>query len=242
VAWIPFQIGGDTHGDELDKNAARAFFEFAKIWKPKIRVHLGDAFNLVALRKGAGDDERRVSIASDFEAGKQFLEEFQPTAFLLGNHDVRFHRIAEEDNGMLSDKATDCIKEIEALCAKMKCRILPYDVHDGVFELGQLKVIHGFHHGLHAARQAALVYGAVLQGHVHAIQQYSLESRENRIGRSIGCLCNLRMKWLATKINSLRHRHGFAYGVYNDKSGLYHVYQAESVDGKWILPTGLKEI
>ena len=37
--------------------------------------------------------------------------------------------------------------------------------------------------------------------------------------------------------NTLRQSHGWAYGVLNRATGAYHVWQAEKIDGQWILPT-----
>lgn len=55
--------------------------------------------------------------------------------------------------------------------------------------------------------------------------------------RHCGCLCALDQDYNARQPNTLRQSHGFAYGVINAKSGDFHVWQAEEVGGKWIVPS-----
>lgn len=65
---------------------------------------------------------------------------------------------------------------------------------------------------------------------------------ERRVARAVGCLCALEMDYNSRQPNTLRQAHGWAYGVINRKTGAYHVWQAEEIEGKWLLPTDLKAI
>jgi hypothetical protein len=47
------------------------------------------------------------------------------------------------------------------------------------------------------------------------------------------------MPYNARMVKTLRHAHGFAYGVINQFSGDYHVWQAEEVGGVWMLPSDI---
>lgn len=241
MSLIRFIVVGDIHGDEQDKESVRCFFDHVKDWKPEIRILNGDLWNFNAFRKGASEEERRCSIKDDFEMGWNFMHQFHPTQFLLGNHDVRLWRIWEENKGVVSDYCGQLAKEIKDHCHKHNCRIYPYDSRYGVFKKGSLKVLHGYHHGVSAARAHALVYGSCLFSHIHSIDEAPIPGLDRRVARSIGCVCSLDMDFEAHRTAKLRKAHGWAFGLLNDVTGGYHVYQAEKVDHHWIIPTDFKK-
>lgn len=240
--WDKFVVFSDNHGDMVHPGAKRVVKSFLKSWQPSIRIHAGDNWDFRPLRRKASDEERRELMRSDFDAGMDFLKLMQPTHFLRGNHDERLWDLAKDHNGILSEYAGTLVEEASVLLKSMKTKMLPYDKRAGVLEIGKLKVIHGYAHGVNAARRSALAYGSVLMGHAHSIQSSSIEGLENRVGRIIGCLCVLDMEYSRATMASLVHRHGFAYGVIDRKTGEYHVSQAESINGTWIVPTDMKEI
>ncbi len=242
MAWVPFVAAADIHGDQQDPNVVRAFHKFCKDWKPKHRIAAGDVWDFRALRRKASEDEKRESLLLDYQKGSEFIDEFQPTVFLEGNHDARLRYLRDLHKGPASDLAAKCLNEINTKFGKIKCQQYPYHKVNGVYRLGNLKVIHGFFCGVTAARRSAQVYGSVLVFHGHGIQEASIEGIENRIGRMCGCLCKLDMDYVETSMPSLMWRHGWAYGVVNDKTGRYQVWQAECIDGIWLLPTGFKEL
>lgn len=179
----------DNHGDMADPGALKAFWEFLEFWKPTIRVHLGDCFDLRCLRRKASPEEQRETTGLDIESGCAFLRKLKPTHWLRGNHDERLYDAMKSDDGKLSDFAGFVAEEVNE--ATKGCEIFPYDKRKGVLKLGHLKFVHGYHAGLTAARIAAQVYGSVVMGHVHTIEQYSIPGLERRIGRCCGCLCKL---------------------------------------------------
>lgn len=237
-----FVFASDLHGDQSEVSATDALAKFIEAFKPKLRIFGGDLWDFRPLRRKACEDERRESMAADYEAGLRWLKGFKPNYFLRGNHDERLWELAAKDRGVESDYAMSGVIEITALLAKMKCRMLPYHNRDGVLRIGHLKMLHGFHAGVNAARQTALVYGSALFGHVHTIDEHSIPGLERRVARSVGCLCKLSMEYNVRTPSALRHSHGFAYGVVNEKTGSYHVWQAEEIDGKWILPSDFVEL
>lgn len=224
----------DTHGDMIDPNTRRVILKFKEIWKPEIRVHGGDAYDNRSLRSKASEEERRESLLLDHAEGDAFLQEYEPTEFLEGNHDFRIRFLAELNNGVKSDFARVVDKEFHNMLKRFRCHWYPYDKRHGVCKLGKLKVIHGYSCGQNAAYRAALTYGNVLMGHVHAIQHVSIPSLENRIGWTCGCACKLDMDYLSANLQSLTHRHGFAYGIIKD-NGEFEVFQAQEVNGRWLL-------
>ena len=238
MSFTRFMAVFDPHGDEIDPHASEAMFNFKEnYWKPKIVIHGGDNFDFRAIRKKATEEERRDSMIEDYDAGMNFLKRLKPTYFLRGNHDERLWDLANEDRGVISDFAFKGCGEIEAELDKMGCHMLPYDKRKGVLRLGHLKIIHGYICGVTAARRTAQIYGSVLMGHGHAIQQASIEGLEQRTGMMAGCLCKLNLDYMRASTGSLVWEHGFCFGIINEKTGHYFVNQARKIDGKWILPS-----
>lgn len=242
MSFTRFIFASDVHGDQQDPVANDALFQFMEAWKPKLRVFGGDLWDFRPLRRKATEDERRESMAKDYEAGLEWLKRFKPHVFLRGNHDERLWDLAARNKGVESDYAMKGVIEIITLTQKMKCEMLPYHNRDGVYRIGHLKMLHGFSSGINAARATALVYGSCLFGHVHTIDEHSIPGLERRVARSVGCLCRLAMDYNVRTPSALRHSHGFAYGIINEKTGAYNVFQAEEIDGKWMLPTDICEV
>jgi len=225
-----------------DAKANNALFKFIKQWKPGIRVLVGDLWDFRPIRGGASDDEKHQSMEKDFEAGGQWLDNFQPHYFIRGNHDERLWFLAESGDGVRADYAGKCILEIESTVKKMRCRMLPYHKRDGILRLGHLKILHGFASGVYASRQTALVYGSALFGHIHCIDEHAIAGLDRRVARACGCLCKLDMDYNSRMPMTLRQAHGFAYGVIHQKTGKYFVWQAEEVNGEWMLPSDVVSI
>jgi hypothetical protein len=242
MSWDKYIVVGDSHGDNVSKDASVGFFKFLKIWKPKYRIHCGDVFDARPLRRGASDEEKRQEILSDFRAGMSFIDEMKPNFITWGNHDSRIFDLANNGVGMMKEYGRELVSEIESKLNKLKCTTLEYHKRTGVLHIGKLRVIHGFSAGANAARESARTYGSVLMGHVHSIQSASIPGLDNRVGRAIGAMCNLDLDYNRATMSSLAHAHGFGYGAINSKSGDYVFHQAEFINGKWLLPTGLIEI
>lgn len=242
MSWQRFVFATDFHGDMHDPTAVKALLRFCDMWKPELRVFGGDLFDFRPLRKKADAEEKRQSMMQDYADGVGFLREFAPNVFLRGNHDERLWDLAQEDNGILSDYARKASQEIEAELHKMRCRMLPYDRRTGVYKVGHLKMLHGYAAGVHAARKHALVYGSCLFGHIHSIDHVTLERIERTMARSVGCLCALDMVYSRATMGSLRHAHGWAYGVVNSKTGDFHVWQAEKVGGQFMVAADIVRV
>lgn len=242
MPWTRFLGGFDIHGDKQDAAANKVFFKFADIWKPQIRICGGDLFDLRPLRRGASADEQRESLEKDWEAGAEWFEKFKPDYFLRGNHDERLYDLALTGVGLAGDWAASKVGVLEAMVKKHHCRMLPYHKRGGILRLGRMKMLHGFHCGIYAARQTALVYGSCLFGHVHTIDEHSIPRLDRTVARSVGCLCSTDLEYSSRQPNTLRQANGFIYGVLNSKTGDYHVFQGEEIGGKWVLPTDTVEL
>lgn len=223
----------DSHGDQADPSATRAFWEFCRYWKPTIRIAGGDHFDFRHLRAKAGEGERYESAQHDFDCGLNFLRKFKPTHVCWGNHDDRVWQQLSHPNQNVVDAATRAVEEIED--AVKGAKVIPYDKRQFI-QIGDLKIIHGFATGPGAGRRTATVYGRVLMGHNHHKEIASVEGIEEHTCFVSGCLCRLDMPYNARNLASLRHSHGWAYGVAYP-NGHTTCYLASNVKGVWHLPT-----
>lgn len=231
----------DLHGDKLHPVTVSTFREFVADFKPQIKVFSGDAFDLRALRLKATDAEKRESMKRDIDTGSEFLQWYEPSYYLIGNHEDRLFYWAKHGEGVKREYAARAVTEFKDWAKKAHVKVLEYHKTRGILRLGHLKMLHGFFVGKFAAKRTAEVYGACLVGHTHTIDEFPIPGLERRVCRCIGCLCTLDMEYDKTKPDSLRHAHGWAYGLLNDKTGCFHVEQAERIDGHWLIPTAFKD-
>lgn len=239
-----FVVAGDNHGDQVERVASTALLAFCRDFRPDIAVHLGDCWDFRNLRKGASDDEKAASLEDDWDAGRDFLRSFlqhgkTTRVFLRGNHDERLWDFRESATGLLRDYAADGIKRVEDTVRQAKAKMLPYDSELGVYELGSLSLLHGYHHGVGACRQHANIYGNCLFGHVHTIESAPVPSRKPAEARSIGCICRRDMTYVNRKTAKLRWGQGWAYGFLFD-DGSYQLFQARNINGTFYAATQIK--
>lgn len=203
-----FLAVADSHGDMQDDQTISALLEFKKDFKPDIRVHLGDVWDLRNLRSGASEEDKNKSLNDDWEMGFEFFSDFFDGAgenhLLFGNHDDRIFQASRSSSGQLRDYAEDKIKLIKKECRRFGVRTYPYDAALGVCRIGKLKAIHGYHAGQSAARSHANVYGNVIFGHTHTIESAAVPSLEPAESRAIGCLCKRDMDYINAKTGKLR--------------------------------------
>jgi predicted phosphodiesterase len=231
----------DTHGDMIDPKAEKALKELVSDFKPTIRIHGGDLWDLRCLRRGASGEETLEDLRADLDAGRDFIEWFKPTHFLRGNHDERLVDAMESHNPVLRRFACTEWQSIVDHLKAVGCRkILPYGKRHGVLQYKTIAFCHGFSAGIYAAAAHARIYGNVVFGHTHAIDAFSIPGIQERVGRNAGCLCRLDMAYNRGQLNTLRQSHGFAYG-FLARNGAHRVFQAQEIYGKWLFPTEFKE-
>ena len=223
-----------------DAKAVAAFFKFKDAFQPDIRICGGDIYDLRPLRRKCDEHERREGLKDDIDAGNSFLERYLPHYHILGNHEGRLWHLAERAEGILLEYANAAIADFEKRARAMRCKVLPYDKREGVLKLGDLSFVHGYASGVSAARTHAQVYGDVVFGHIHRPSQFTVPGHPKpHTGYSTGCLCKLDMGYDSAHIGSLAHRHGFAYGVVNERTGSFKVFSAEEMEGVWLMPSDL---
>lgn len=226
----------DSHAAKINPHCENAVMDFIKDFRPTVRIHLGDAWDLEALREGATPQEQEASIKEDFDEAKRFLYRYykggEENYYLEGNHDrVRIERFARSRQAIVQEAAADALRQMTAIQRRCKCVVLPYDSRLGVLRLGHLKAVHGYASGETAVRKHARVYGNVLLGHIHTIESVPVENPDGPAeARAIGALCHIDMSYNSRQLNKLRHANGFAYG-YLFEDGSYQILQAREIAG-----------
>lgn len=238
-----FTICSDVHGSLLDTVATKACLSFVREYKPEIRVIAGDLFDFAAIRNGASFEERAMSMRDDFEAGSRFAREFfkggKENHLMLGNHDVRAWDLRDSTDAVRADLGQMMVRDIEGLARGCKAKLWPYDSREGVLEIGHLKVVHGYHTGVSACASHSRIYGNVVFGHVHSIENYQTPGLRQQEARAIGCLCNLNPDYANRKTGKLRWAHGWAAGhVFED--GTYSIFQVRGVNGQFHAPSAFR--
>lgn len=230
---------GDNHGALVHRADADAFFDFCKSFKPHIKVHLGDNWDLANLRRGADPREEGDDMEPDLTAGFMFLDRFKPNVFLLGNHDWRLWKAMQDARGLVRQFAKDTISKIEKTCNWMNCRVLPYHSREGVYKYGNLSFVHGYHAGVGAIAQHARIYRNVVLGHLHTCGSVSERGVDSPTAYCVGGLGDhSKMEYAAQRTATLAWGPGWAYGVVNERTGNFQVWIAQKMDGRFVYPTG----
>lgn len=239
-----FVIAADNHGDQVDPETAAALFGFIADFKPALRIHAGDVWDLRNLRRGASDEDRADSLLNDWGMGNDFLRRFfdggRENHLLRGNHDERPWQYLKNTNGFVRDAALIAIEAIENLVGKCRAQMLPYDARLGVLRIGELKVVHGYAVGINAARRHAITYRNCLFGHTHNTDVAGVETDHGIAeARGIGASCKIDMAWNSHMLAKLRHQNAFCYGLAFD-NGTYQLNQAKKIDGKFHISSEFK--
>ena len=237
-------VMGDNHGNHADPETLKAILAFCKEWRPHHRVHLGDNFDLAALRKGvkAGDKEASAAaLKEDIEAGCRWVEQYQPTHFLMGNHE---HRIRDAMHNTDSITQLEALKDVDATMRRVLRRsgakvVREYTVEDGFIDIGPVTFTHGFFHGNDAILKMAHRFNsgpgrAVVMGHLHRAEQHNLERRGGGAVWICGCACDLRLQYAERRPSTLRWQNSFMAFVIRGED--YIGRQAHRFAGKWVMP------
>jgi predicted phosphodiesterase len=239
-----FVIVSDIHGSMMDERACKAALSFTKDFKPDVKVIAGDLWDFSAIRKGASEDEKQLSMRDDFDAGATFANSFFSGGgekhLMLGNHDVRAHDLRFSPCAVKKDLGMMMVRDINQVAHRNNAKIWDYDARTGVLDLGHLRVVHGFHTGMSACAAHSRIYGNVVFGHIHSIESFQTPGLEQREARSIGCLCSLNPDYANRKTGKLRWSHGWGFGwLFSD--GTYQINQARNVEGDFYAPTEIKK-
>jgi len=241
-----FIFCSDLHGDNQHHKTVDALFKFTDIYKPNKRIFGGDLFDFRQIRRGVGGAEKQESMLADVGAGLEFLTSWNPDVFLLGNHDQRlWDTAAWHKDGLVRDTAERGVSDIQKKCKKLGCKIIPYRSDRGYYDLGRVRMIHGYATGIYASKKMAEIYspasGIVLHGHTHAIQNHSVPRIGGGRGMGVGCMARLDPEYNRHQTGRLIHAHGWAYGFVDGSD--WECFQAKKTTrGQWVVAVNLTTI
>jgi hypothetical protein len=237
-------VMGDNHGNHGDQDTLKAVLDFCKEFKPTHRVHLGDNWDLAALRKGVSNQDKEASWAvlkDDLEQGAEWLAKYRPTHFLNGNHDWRVR-----DAMYNTDSITklDALKDVDLAMSKAirqsGCKVVkPYTVQKGYVDIGPMTFTHGFFHGNDAILKMAHRFNSgpghgLVMGHLHRAEQHNLERRGGGAVWICGCACDTQLQYAERRPSTLRWQNSFMAFII--KGEHYIGRQAHKFNGRWEMP------
>ena len=221
----------DTHGDRRNINIIKAFRSFCDEFKPDLIIHLGDNWELSALRAGANEHEKNQDILPDLEAGMDTLIQVFSTrrkkvrkVYLWGNHDLRrvdrFQKAARAEvrhaANVLKKQMTDCVDSLVD-------ESYPYCSARGVFEYQGINFLHGYAHGVYARRKHAFSYGNCVIGHIHSDGQDRVEALGHPMCVSVPCASDVYPEFSRSQMMPLRHTSGFSWGFLCKTRGIFQI-------------------
>jgi len=233
---------GCSHGMLVCPKAVKVAQRFMADWKPKHRVHLGDAFDFAALRRGASPEERAEKMKYDYQCGIQLLEWYKPQILTLGNHDYRIWRAAHEtSNAVQAELLESFCMEVEDTFRKMGIKWTEYGVANyAQLPMGGVKLLHGYMSTMNPAKSHYERYGDCILAHVHKPDYHEARHIDGGKAYTVGTLADIsRMTYADSYTAKLGWRQSFLYGLHNTKTGKWHAWQAVNDNGDWISPHGI---
>ena len=233
---------GCTHGDLFDESNESIIKNFIADWKPKHRVHLGDAWDFRALRKKAEAEERAEGIQRDYQAGLQLLKWFKPTLMTLGNHDHRVWRAAHEtSNGVLAELCGQFANTIEDDLRKLRIQWVPWGVHNYLtLPMGGPKLLHGYRSTMYPAKAHFDNYGPCITAHVHRPDSHEARHIDGGKAFCVGTLGDIKKMTYADNYPAkLGWRQSFLYGLHHKRTGKWQAWECVKEGGEWISPHGV---
>jgi len=235
--WKRFIALGCNHGNLADQSALKEVLAFKERWKPDTTMHLGDCYDLAALRTGAkGTSDESVSIMDDFNAGTSFLRDLRPNYFFLGNHSSRLYKLQNHHNAIISHCAGQVIGDINDLAKDLKFKIIPYDIDMGWRKFGDCDFGHGYMFNMAAIRDHAEMRGKCVIAHLHRVGQEPGRRSDHPVGYCVGALCDIsRMDYAKTQRSRTAWSQGFAWGEYCDTETVVRL-ERRCNSGAWRMP------
>lgn len=237
--WKRFFVVADTHGSFIHWPDAEKMLRHKAEWKPHVTIHLGDFHDATALRVGADETDQASNYGEDWSEAVKFLKLLRPNVCMVGNHDARLWHLANSPRTVVREFARKCIGDVEHVFSGLRCDLLPYTVRGGIYQLGRLKLMHGFHAGESAEKNAAQQFGFSVIGHVHRSQSWKPIRDDGARCWSCGYLANSDlMHYCDHYPSTLRWVRSWIYGVWNERTGEFVLWQAQKVKDEYVVSEG----
>jgi hypothetical protein len=212
---------GCVHGEFANPEILQQVLDFKQRYKPELRFDLGDLVDTTAFRSGARGtpDETRRPEPDEF-AALRWIERYQPTHQVFGNHDWRLVELQGSPNAIISYAAGKLWTSITDALRKVKARTKDYDFEYGAFEIGGTIWTHGCWYNESAVRDHAEYFGApVVMAHLHVPQQVQGRTRAWSTSFCTGTLADVpALKYSRRRRATSRWGHGVVWGEVSDKS------------------------
>jgi predicted phosphodiesterase len=232
---------GDNHGNHSDPDTLDAILRFSKAFRPTVRIHLGDNWDLASLRKGVSKGEKEASghdLMEDVDAGCDWVRKYAPTHFLMGNHEQRVRDMMHNTDSITRlESIKDIDRKMRKAIRQSGCKVIKdYNTTDNYIDIGPITFVHG--RGSDPLRSAYRVNSgrgrAVVMGHYHRAEQMNLERLGGGCVWVNGCACDLDMQYAEITYSRLRWQHSFMAFIVKGEN--YIGRQAHRFNGKWIMP------
>jgi hypothetical protein len=124
----------------------------------------------------------------------------------------------------------------EQTIKKLKARLLPYDIEEGLFLLGDTVFLHGFQCSVSAVRDTVESIGKnIVMAHLHRPEIARGRVLRSPVGICVGTLANIgAMGYARARRATYQWGHGFAYGEYCHDACVS--WLATPVKGEWRFP------
>lgn len=235
--WKKFLIVGCSHGHLADRIALRTIKNFKSSYKPFLTVHLGDFFDVAALRGGAkGSKDEGADIDHDLKSGFNFIEELEPNILFMGNHDDRIFRLQDHPKAVVAYCAGKIMGEINDFCSRYNIDLVHYDISAGWRPLGNFLMGHGYMFNEMAIRDHAESVGNCIIAHLHRTGEERGRVRGGATGYCVGTLADIpALEYAKTRRATLKWNLGFAWGEYCADAAVVNIC-ARADNGIWRLP------
>lgn len=238
--WRRWLAVGCTHAGHIDRKAWEQVLAFKLRWKPVETIHLGDFLDTAAWRAGArkdpDDPDRSSSFSDDYLVGMSHLKELEPTRVHFGNHENRITGLVNSPSAVVAYAAEQGMQAIEQTVKKLKARLYPYDIEDGLSLLGDTIFLHGFSFSENAVRDTIESLGkSIVMAHLHRPEIARGRVIGAPTGICTGTLANIgAMGYARQRRATYRWGHGFAYGEFCQDACVS--WLATPTKGEWRLP------
>lgn len=246
--WRRFVVVPDTHAQMMCRESAAFLFKFLDRFKPHTIAHIGDAFDLTALRSGAaGTVDEGADLNVDLVTAQTFLDQLfdrygvKRREFLCGNHERRAWNLSHHPRAVVAEAAGHIVATIKGNAARLGVNVTPYNGNAQAVMLGsKLRLMHGTFFNEQAARDHAEAFapmgGCVIFGNTHKAADVR--------GRRADCPRAVNIGWLGRteaahyaedRRATLAWSNAFAYGEYCDDAFTVTLCQ-RSPCGAWRMP------
>ena len=235
--WRKFMAVGCSHGHLAKQENLDAVLLFKHSFRPETVIHLGDFWDLAALRSGAaGTPDDAVDIEHDLGAGMEFLKALEPQMIFVGNHEDRIYHKAASPRAEISYAAGKMIGQLNDFCSQMKAELVPYHIKTGWRKFGDTLFGHGYMFNEMFIRDHAETFGKCCIAHGHKVGQAEGRRSDNPVAYCVGTLADIpAMTYAKTKRALLSWSAGIGHGEYCDDETIVNLCR-KSDSGEWRLP------